>query len=87
VEPDRMPTLPPDALILTSSDEATWRLEVKEYKALSADPAQQSFLPLLDSFKLKVGKTRRAVSDSMLHQSHFDGQCGCRTRAQLQCFT
>lgn len=53
-EPDRMPELPPDALVLTSSDEATWRLEIKEYKALAADPAQQSFVPLLDSFKLQV---------------------------------
>lgn len=53
-EPDRVPELPPDALVLTSSDEATWRLEAKEYKALAADPAQQSFVPLLDSFKLQV---------------------------------
>jgi len=60
-----MPTLPPDALILTSSDEATWRLEVKEYKALAADPAQQSFLPLLDSFKLKV--KRRLEGDVCLN--------------------
>jgi len=61
-----MPSLPSDALILTSSDEATWRLEKKEYKALAADPAQQSFLPLLDSFKLKVQFKERQSSSFQL---------------------
>jgi len=48
-----IPKLPPDALILTSSDEATWDLEKKEYKMLSEDDAKSSFAPLLASFQLK----------------------------------
>jgi len=52
--PNKLPNLPKDALILTSSDEATWKLECKEYKALAeCESRRDSFAPLLESFELK----------------------------------
>ena len=52
----KIPELPPDALILTSSDKITWELEKKEYRTLAENPegdAPTSFSPLLASFEMK----------------------------------